>query len=98
MIFAYDKSESPLTVSLDTTGKGGLGLLEVWVKDDGEATFTIYGSCTGKDGTWRHIDELDLPHKGKTERHEGFMNAYPFIKVVNNSQTMSEIEIIAGET
>ena len=98
MKYAYDKSASPLTVELDTSGRGGLGLLEVWVKDDAEATFTIYGSATGEDGTWRFIDELDVPHKGRTDRHEGFMNAYPFTRVVTDSETMSEIEIIAGET
>lgn len=98
MKYVYDKSESPLTVELNTVGLGGLGLLEVWVKDAGEATFTLYGSCTGKDGTWRHIAEMKLPYKDKDNRHEGFMNAYPYIKVVNDSQTLSEVEIIAGET
>lgn len=98
MIFAYDKSVNPLTVELNSIGQGGLGLLEIWVKDAGEATFTLYGSCMGKDGTWREIAIIKLPYKDKGERHEGYMNAYPFIKVVNDSFTESEIEIVAGET
>jgi len=96
-IRAYDISTSPLTVELNTGGHGGLAILEVWVKDVGEASFTILASYDGKEGTWREIDELLLPHNGKTSRHKGFLNAYNFIKVVNTSETESEIEIIAGE-
>lgn len=97
-IRVYDKSESPLTVELNLEGQGGLALMEVWVKDVAEATFKVYGNHDGKDGTWRLIDELDIPtNRGKQEAHEGYFNCYQHIRVTTDSLTESEIELIAGE-
>ena len=96
-IRAYGISVSPLTVDLDTAGHGGLALCEIWVKDAGPTTFTVYGSDDGTDGTWRWIAELAVPYRGKDNRHEGYLNAYRFIRVSTPSQTESEIEIIAAE-
>lgn len=96
-IRAYDISTSPLTVALTTLGHGGLGLLEIWVKDAGTATFTVYCSHDGTDGTWRTIDTLTLPYNGKDNRHKGYLNAYGFIRISTTSENESEIEIVAGE-
>lgn len=93
---AYGISASPLEVTLDTGGSGR-SVIEIWVKDVDSANFTIYGSFDGLDGTWREIETLKVPHAGKNERHEGFLNAYQYIKVVNDSETQSEIEVVAGE-
>jgi len=98
MLYTYNTSSNPLTAELCLIGKGGLGLLEVWVKDASDATFTLYASYTGEDGTWREIDVLSLPYKGKDNRHTGYLNAYPYVKVVNTSETLSEIELLAGES
>jgi len=95
VISAYDKSDSPLTVELDKGGRGGLGLVDIWVKDI-DATFIVYGSCSGEEGTWRKLDELKVPHAGSDNRHESFSTAYRHIRVVNDSNTESEIEIVAG--
>jgi len=93
-IRAYDKSSSPLTVELDTGGHGGFTFKEIWVRDVASAEFIIYGSHDGEN--WRQIDELQVPHGERDNRHKGLSNAYRFIKVTTNSETESEIEIVAG--
>ena len=95
-ICKHDASESPLSVEFDTSGYGGLALVEVWVKDVGEATFNVYGKCGCGKGDWRLVDQLTVPYNGKDNRHEGYFNAYRHIKVSTDSTTASEIEIIAG--
>lgn len=96
MIRQYGKSTSPLSVKIDTGGYGGLSLKEIWVKDVGEAEFHIYGSHDGSDGSWRHVDKLNVPHGGRDNNHESLQNAYRYIKVSTDSETESEIEIVAG--
>ncbi len=86
-----------LTVTLDTGGHGGLAILEVWVKCEEEATFDLYGSHDGVDGTWRWMDDLSVPHKGREEHHEGYLNAYRHIKIETDSEAECEAEIVAGE-
>lgn len=95
MIYVYEKSSSPLTVELDKGGYGGLGLVDIWVKD-ADATFLVYGSCSGEDGTWRKLDEIKVPQGGVDNRHESYTTAYRHIRVVNDTETESEIEIVAG--
>ena len=88
---------SALSVEIDTEGHGGMGLLEIWVKSDGDVTYTIEGSHTGEDGDWRWIQELNLPYKARTDRHIGYFNAYRFVKVSTESVQQNEIEVVAGE-
>lgn len=96
MVYVYDESDSPLEVTLDKGGYGGYPLVDIWVKDEEQAVFDIYGSVSGKDGTWRHIDDLRVPHENSKERHITLATAYRFIKVSTESQTPSEVEITAG--
>ena len=95
-----NKASSPSAISaeLDTEGYGGMGLLEVWVKSDAAATFTVEGSHTGQAGSYRWIEELALPYKSRTDRHKGYLNAYRFVKVSTDDVNTSEIEIVGGET
>jgi len=89
---------NPLTVIIDASGKGGLALMELWVKSDVECEFLVYGSYNGADGTWRLTEDIAIPTKqGKYEKHEGYFNAYPFAKVSVSGAGNHEIEIIAGE-
>lgn len=96
MIRKYGKSTSPLTVELDTGGYGGLSLKDIWVRDEAEAEFIIYGSHDGSDGSWRQIDELTVPHGSRDNNHKCLQNAYRHIRVSTDSETESEIEIVAG--
>lgn len=88
---------NPLTVEINTSGRGGLALLELWVKSDIDCEFTMYGSHDGTDGTWRYIETLKLPKAGRTDRHEGYLNAYQHVRVSVEESGGHEIEIIAGE-
>ena len=88
---------SSLCVTLNTEGHGGLAILEAWVKSAEEVTFNLYGSHSGVDGTWRWMDDLNVPHKGRTEHHEGYLNAYRYIKLETDSGAECEAELIAGE-
>lgn len=94
---ACDISTSPLTVILDTGDYvSRFPLKEIWVKDVGSAEFIIYGSYDGSDGSWRQIDELTVPHGQRDNNHKSLLCGYRFIKVSTESQTESEIEIVAG--
>ena len=89
---------NPLSVELNISGRGGLALMELWIKSNVECEFLVYGSHNGTDGTWRLTDELAIPTKqGKYENHEGYLNAYHHIKVSVAESGGHEIEIIAGE-
>ncbi len=96
-IRVYKISSSPLTIELDTKGHDNSIQKDIWVRDVGEAEFIIFGSHIGEEGTWRQIDELTVPHGDRDNRHKSLQTAYRFIRVVNNTDTESEIEIIAGE-
>lgn len=91
---------NPLTVVLDSGGIGGSSLKDIWVKIPEvveDTDFTVYGSHSGIDGSWRQIDELTVPHGQRDNRHKGLQNAYRFIKVVAADSVDAEIEIVAGE-
>ncbi len=89
---------NPLTVEMDTTGQGGLALMELWVKSNVESLFLVYGSYNGTEGTWRLTDEISIPTKqGKYETHEGYFNAYHHIRIFVDGAGEHEIEIVAGE-
>lgn len=89
---------NPLTVEMNSMGQGGLALIELWVKSNIESEFLVYGSHDGTDNTWRLTDEIAIPTKqGKYEKHEGYFNAYHFVKVFVGGVGEHEIEIIAGE-
>jgi len=95
MIYIYEASDSPLMVVLDKGGHGGYPYVDVWVKDAAEADFFIEASCTGEDGTWREIKKLEVKDGGGEKMHD-FTTAYRFIRVRTDSETASEIEIVAG--
>ena len=89
---------NPLSVELDISGRGGLALLELWIKSDVECEFHVYGSHDGTDGTWRTIEDIAIPTKqGKYEKHDGYFNAYQYVKVSVDESGGHEIELIAGE-
>lgn len=89
---------NPLTVELDLSNQGSLSLLEIWVKSNVESEFVLSASHTGKDNTWRLMDTIDIPTKqGAYEKHEGYFNAYHYLKVYVAGSGEHEIEIVAGE-
>lgn len=91
--FAWDKSESePLSVALDLSGLAGRTLIEVWVKSSDAADFYVEGSTDGLN--FRRLETLSVPGGGG-ENHEGFMNAYPVIRVRTEAAADNEIEIVA---
>ena len=94
---AYGISSSPLVVELDTGGHDNSIQKDIWVRDVAGAEFIVYGSHNGEEGSWRQIDELTVPHGNRDNRYKGLQNAYRFIRVSTNSETKSEIEIVAGE-
>lgn len=90
---AYDKSEQgPLEVTLDLSGLAGRSTVEIWVKSSGIADFLIEGSTDGL--SFRRLGTLSVP-AGGGEDHEGFMNAYPVIRVSTGAPNDNEIEIVA---
>jgi len=92
---AYDRSEAaPLTVVLNLRGLVGRTALEIWVKSSGPANFEVAGSRNGVD--FRHLHTLSITSPAGGERHEGFMNAYPVIRVSTNAANNNEIEIVAA--
>lgn len=96
-IRTYNSGGNPLSATLCLVEQGGLALIEIWVKCTDDATFTVYGSYDGTEGTWRAVDTLKVPHAGMDNRHEGYFNAYRYIKVETTDGSDSEIEIVAGE-
>jgi len=85
---------NPLIVTLDTCNYGGLTLCEVWVKSDISATFDVYGSVDGDN--WRWVDAITVPYNERTDRHQGYHNAYQHLKVITSDSGVNEIEIAAG--
>lgn len=94
-----DKTASPsaLSVILNCSGTGGFAHKDIWVKSDSEENldFIVYGSFDGVG--WRQIDELNVPHANRDNRHKGFVNSYDFIKVETDGVFSNEIEIVGGE-
>ncbi len=91
--FVSGKSESqPLDVVLDLRGLAGRTLIEIWVKSSSAADFYIEGSIDGVN--FRNLGTLAVP-SGGGENHEGFMNAYPVIRVRTEAPGDNEIEIAA---
>jgi len=82
-----------LTVSLDLRGLAGRTVLEAWVKSSGSADFYLDGSTDGKN--WRSIATLSLAAPGET--HDGYINAYPVVRVwTNASSNDNEAELCAS--
>lgn len=89
----YNKSEQePLEVVLDLSGVSGRSTVEIWVKSNDLADFLIEGSVDGV--SFRGLGTIPIP-AGGGEAHEGFMNAYPFIRVRTEAANDNEIEIVA---
>jgi hypothetical protein len=91
----YAEAENPLSVELDSRGRGGYSLKDIWVKSGASATFYIYGSYNGVD--WRLLDTLSVPVGELTSNHKTIQNAYPRIAVGTAAVSINEIEIVAGE-
>ncbi|MEK7777793.1 MAG: hypothetical protein AAB303_04125 [Chloroflexota bacterium] len=89
---AYDKKTGPLVVALDLRGAKGRLQMELWVKSSGPAVFMMEGSRNGQD--WHQVDAIALDAAG--ERHQGYMNAYPVIRVSTDAPGENEIEIVAA--
>ena len=91
---------NPLSVTISVENAGGYSLKDIWVSSDlGEnevSEFIVYGSYEGVN--WRQIDEIDLPHGSRNNRHKGFQTAYPFIKVETEAVFNNEIEIVASQS
>ena len=68
-------------------------MVEVWVKSSGEASFLIEGSADGK--SFRHLYTLSVV-PGGGENHDGYMNAYPVLRVRTEAANDNEIEIVAA--
>jgi len=83
----------PLVVALDLRGLGARMTVEVWVKSSAAADFFVEGSANGQD--FRKLYTLSVPGGGG-ENHEGFMNAYPVIRVRTEAANDNEIEIVAA--
>jgi len=67
--------------------------IEVWVKSSDAADFFIEGSADGKN--FRHLYTLSVA-AGGGENHDGYMNAYPVLRVRTEAANDSEIEIVAA--
>lgn len=80
-----------LTVALDLRGVGAV-TLEVMVRSSVAATFYMEGSVDGVD--WTVKDTLTLAAPG--ERHEGYINAYPVVRVRTEDIGDHEIELVAA--
>jgi len=91
---AYNSSTAAaLSVTLDLSGLDkGRSRIEVWVKSSAAADFNVYGSTDN--ASWRLIDTLSLSAAG--ELHQGYFNAYPYIKVETTAANDNEIEIVAS--
>lgn len=92
---AHNKSKgAPLTVALNLRGVMGRMTLEVFVKSNVPADFRVEGSRNGLD--WRFLDMLSITDAQGGERHEGYMNAYPVIRVGTDTAGDHEIELVAA--
>ena len=88
-----ESEAAPLVVALDLRGFRGRTMVEVWVKSSDEASFLIEGSADGK--SFRHLYALPVV-PGGGENHDGYMNAYPVLRVRTEAANDSEIEIVAA--
>lgn len=84
---------NPLSVTLSLGDTGGYSLRDVWLKSDGNVTFSIQVSNSGSDGTWR---ELDSENVNDSEEVHQYQTAYPYMKVSTETSASNEIEIVAG--
>ena len=90
----YGRSKgAPLAVAIDLRGFRGRVTVEVWVKSSDAASFLIEGSADGKN--FRHLYTLSVP-AGGGENHDGYMNAYPVLRVRTEAANDNEIEIVAA--
>ena len=81
-----------LSVTLDCGPYGAKMYVEVWVQSSAAATFIVEGSHNGTD--WREVDTIILGGAG--EDHEGYFNAYRYLRVSTVTANDNEIEIVAS--
>ena len=88
-----ESQAAPLVVAIDLRGFSGRVTVEVWVKSSDTADFFIEGSADGKN--FRHLYTLSVG-SGGGENHDGYMNAYPVLRVRTEAANDNEIEIVAA--
>ncbi len=88
-----ESQASSLVVAIDLRGFSGRVTVEVWVKSSEAADFFIEGSADGKN--FRHLYTLSVG-SGGGENHDGYMNAYPVLRVRTEAANDNEIEIVAA--
>ena len=94
-VSAHNQSKgTPLAVALNLRGIMGRMTLEVFVKSSGPADFKVEGSANGVD--FRFLDAISITDAGGGERHEGYMNAYPVVRVKTDNIGDHEIEMVAA--
>ncbi|GEM_PF-3318102 len=94
-VSAHNQSKgAPLTVALNLRGIMGRMTLEVFVKSSGPADFKVEGSANGTD--FRFLDSISISDAQGGERHEGYMNAYPVVRVRTDNIGDHEIELVAA--
>ncbi len=81
-----------LSVTLDT-GEAPKNNVEIFVKSDGIATFTISGSSDNTN--FRESTEINVIGPS-FEKSQGLSNAYRYVKVETTDVADNEIEIVAG--
>ena len=90
----HGKSEgAALAVAIDLRGFRGRVTVEIWVKSSGGADFLIEGSADGE--SFRQLYTLSVA-AGGGENHDGYMNAYPVLRVRTEAANDNEIEIVAA--
>ena len=88
-----ESQAAPLVVAIDLRGFSGRVTVEVWVQSSGAADFFIEGSADGKN--FRHLYTLSVG-PGGGDNHDGYMNAYPVLRVSTEAANDNEIEIVAA--
>lgn len=88
----YGSAHGKLTVGLNLRGLAGRMTLECWVKSSGAADFYLEGSTDGKN--WRPIATLSLSGAGET--HDGYLNAYPVVRVWTAADNDNEAELCSS--
>ena len=88
-----ESQAAPLVVAIDLRGFSGRVTVEVWVKSSEAADFFVEGSADGK--SFRHLYTLSVA-AGGGENHDGYMNAYPVLRVRTEAANDNEIEIVAA--
>jgi hypothetical protein len=82
-----------LTVDIDLSSYSeGRSRIEVVVKSSAAADFTVQGSLDNSN--WWDVDTISLAASG--EEHQGYFNAFPYVRVTTSDANDNEIYIAAS--